>query len=318
GGRAEHLVDVPALVQWDDRATDRVVRRVQRDREVHRQIQRGQLIHLRDDADRRDRHAARADAEELRVDEHPHRRDRRVEVRERLPHPHRDDMRHALAACDKLALPVTHLIDDLADREVARPVDGLLPIAQPGDERSLVDIADRWKRGLHLTSVPVGDVCGHRAGNLWGRLHVQEACATCLCACLSYSLSSSRSHAPRYPRAPPRPKRRLGLRSRWASRSHLRCSLRTELRFVVSPANEVRAEDPATGAVRWTLGAPFLAGAATLHWRLLLTPDGASVYVQSLSDEPRLTYLGTRRIDARTGIEQANDYKFEIYWYENV
>ena len=91
-----------------------------------------------------------------------------------------------------------------------------------------------------------------------------------------------------------------------------------QLRFVVSPANEVRAEDAATGAVRWTLGAPFLAGAATLHWRLLLTPDGASVYVQSLSDEPRLTYLGTRRIDARTGGEQANDYKFEIYWYENV
>ena len=91
-----------------------------------------------------------------------------------------------------------------------------------------------------------------------------------------------------------------------------------QLRFVVSPANEVRAEDAATGAVRWTLGAPFVAGAATLHWRLLLTPDGASVYVQSLSDEPRLTYLGTRRIDARTGGEQANDYKFEIYWYENV
>ena len=51
-GRAKHLVDVPALVQWDDRATDRVIRRMERDREVHRQIQRGELIHLRDDADR--------------------------------------------------------------------------------------------------------------------------------------------------------------------------------------------------------------------------------------------------------------------------
>ena len=89
-------------------------------------------------------------------------------------------------------------------------------------------------------------------------------------------------------------------------------------RLVVSPANEVRAEDVATGAVRWTLGPPIQAGAATMRWRLLLTPDGSTVYVQSLSDEPRLTYLGTRRIDTRTGVEQANDYKFEIYWYENV
>jgi len=91
-----------------------------------------------------------------------------------------------------------------------------------------------------------------------------------------------------------------------------------QLRLVVTPANEVRAEDVATGAVRWTLRAPFLAGAATMRWRLLLTSDGTSVYVQSLSDEPALTYMGTRRIDARTGVEQANDYKFEIYWYENV
>jgi len=91
-----------------------------------------------------------------------------------------------------------------------------------------------------------------------------------------------------------------------------------QLRFVVTPANEIRAEDVATGALRWTLGPRILAGAATMRWRLLLTPDGTTIYVQSLSDEPALTYLGTRRIDTRTGVEQANDYKFEIYWYENV
>jgi hypothetical protein len=91
-----------------------------------------------------------------------------------------------------------------------------------------------------------------------------------------------------------------------------------QLRFVVTPANEVQAEDVATGAVQWTLAARILAGAATTRWRLLPSPDGTSIYVQALSDESGLTYLGTRRIDTRTGVEKANDYKFESYWYEDI
>lgn len=39
---------------------------------------------------------------------------------------------------------------------------------------------------------------------------------------------------------------------------------------------------------------------------------------KTLSDEQGLTYQGTRRLDARTGAELANDYKMEIYWYENI
>jgi hypothetical protein len=55
-----------------------------------------------------------------------------------------------------------------------------------------------------------------------------------------------------------------------------------------------------------------------MHWRILVSNDGSSVYVQSVADAPSPTYLGTRRIDARTGVELANDIKYEIYWYENV
>jgi hypothetical protein len=88
-------------------------------------------------------------------------------------------------------------------------------------------------------------------------------------------------------------------------------------RFVTTPANAIQAEDVATGAVLWTLPPRFLAG-TTMRWRLLLSDDGASIYVQNLSDERDLTYLGTQRVDARTGVELANDFKFEIYWYQNI
>lgn len=91
-----------------------------------------------------------------------------------------------------------------------------------------------------------------------------------------------------------------------------------QVRFVATVSNEMRAEDPATGAVRWTLPTPVLAVGSPLHWRLLASDDGLSVYVQSVLDGPSPTYLGTRRIDARTGVELASDMKFEIYWYENV
>jgi hypothetical protein len=91
-----------------------------------------------------------------------------------------------------------------------------------------------------------------------------------------------------------------------------------KLRFVTTVSNEVRAEDPATGAVRWTLPTHPLAVGSSMHWRLLVSNDGSSLYVQSVADGRSPTYLGTRRIDARTGVELANDAKSETYWYENV
>ena len=90
------------------------------------------------------------------------------------------------------------------------------------------------------------------------------------------------------------------------------------LRFVTTPANELQAEDVATGTVHWKLSARIPATAPTMRWRIVLSDDGTSVYVQSLSDEQDLTYLGTQRIEARTGVELANDIKYEIYWYQNV
>jgi hypothetical protein len=91
-----------------------------------------------------------------------------------------------------------------------------------------------------------------------------------------------------------------------------------KVRFAVTAANEVRAEDPATGAIRWTLPTVLQAGGSPLRLRLLLSDDAVSLYVQSIAEGPSPTYLGTRRIDARTGVDLANDIKTEIYWYENV
>ena len=71
-------------------------------------------------------------------------------------------------------------------------------------------------------------------------------------------------------------------------------------------------------AVRWTLPTPAPPGDSSLRWRVLPATDGSSVYVQAVLDGGSPTYLGTRRVDARTGIELASDIKFEIYWYDNV
>ena len=90
------------------------------------------------------------------------------------------------------------------------------------------------------------------------------------------------------------------------------------LRLVTTPANELQAEDEATGAALWTLPVRIPAAAPTARWHVLVSDDGTSVYAQSTSDEPALTYQGTRRIEARTGVELANDIKYEIYWYQNV
>lgn len=90
------------------------------------------------------------------------------------------------------------------------------------------------------------------------------------------------------------------------------------LRFVTTPANELQAQDAATGATLWTLPVRISAAAPTARWHILVTDDSTSVYAQSTSDAPALTYQGTRRIEARTGVELANDLKYEIYWYENV
>lgn len=90
------------------------------------------------------------------------------------------------------------------------------------------------------------------------------------------------------------------------------------LRFVTTPANELQAQDATTGAALWTLPVRIPTAAPTARWHVLVTEDSTSVYAQSTSDEPALTYQGMRRIEARTGVELANDIKYEIYWYQNV
>ncbi len=91
------------------------------------------------------------------------------------------------------------------------------------------------------------------------------------------------------------------------------------LHFVLSTlANELRAEDVATGALRWTLSQPLRPDQSPMRWRVVVSDDGASVYVQMLYDAGTPTYLGTRRIDVRSGAILANDIKQDTYWYEDV
>src|SRR5688572_2197969 len=75
------------------------------------------------------------------------------------------------------------------------------------------------------------------------------------------------------------------------------------LRFVTTSANELRAEDVATGVALWTLPARIPVAAPTTRWHVLVSDDGNSVYAQSVSAEPGLTYQGTQRIETRTGVE---------------
>jgi hypothetical protein len=90
------------------------------------------------------------------------------------------------------------------------------------------------------------------------------------------------------------------------------------LRLMTTPANELQAQDVATGVTLWTLPVRIPAAAPTARWHVLVSDDGASVYAQSTSDDPTFTYQGTRRLEASTGVELANDIKYEIYWYKNV
>ena len=91
-----------------------------------------------------------------------------------------------------------------------------------------------------------------------------------------------------------------------------------QLRLVATSEKWMRAEDVATGAILWSWPARIPAAVPTVRWRVLFSHDGTSLYVQSLSAEPGLTYQGTRRVEPRTGAELANDLKFEDRWYENV
>ena len=84
-------------------------------------------------------------------------------------------------------------------------------------------------------------------------------------------------------------------------------------------ASDLRAEDATTGQLRWSLERVPLPGADTMRWRVLGSRDGSFVYAQLVADRGSSpSYLGTRRIDARTGAELASDVKDEIWWFENV
>jgi hypothetical protein len=89
------------------------------------------------------------------------------------------------------------------------------------------------------------------------------------------------------------------------------------LRFVSTPSNVLVAEDVATGALRWALP-HFAPNGSAMQWRVLVSDDGLSVYVQSVADAGSPSYLGTRRIDFRTGAELASDLKNDTYWYEDI
>ncbi len=88
---------------------------------------------------------------------------------------------------------------------------------------------------------------------------------------------------------------------------------------VIAGRSELRAEDTATGELRWSLERTLLPGADTMRWRILAAQDGMSLWVQLIGDAAGSpSYLGTRRIDAQNGAQPASDIKDEIWWYDNV
>jgi len=91
-----------------------------------------------------------------------------------------------------------------------------------------------------------------------------------------------------------------------------------QVRFIVNTLGELVLQEASSGVTRWTLPHVLLAGREAMKWRVLVSNDGASVYAQSVTDKGTPTYLGTRRLDLRTGAELASDIKREDYWYDNV
>ena len=110
----DQAVDGDAPRRRDQPPPQRVVRRVQRDREADLQALARQPPDRALEADRRDRDAARAQAEAVAAEEPAHRPQRRPVVGERLAHAHEDDVGDGAFAGE-----VQHLGDDLAGAEVA-------------------------------------------------------------------------------------------------------------------------------------------------------------------------------------------------------
>ena len=93
---------------------------MQADREIERDPLVGKGVDLGHHPGGRDRHAAGADAERLRVDERAHRGDGRDVVVERFPHPHEDHVADAFLPRGEDVLPVPHLVDDLGGGQITR------------------------------------------------------------------------------------------------------------------------------------------------------------------------------------------------------
>ena len=114
-GRVEDLGDRPAAVDRHQARPQLVVRRVQRDGQPDLQALVGQPPHLRHQTRRRQRDAAGAQPQPVRVHQQPDRAQRLVVVGQRLAHAHEHDVGHR----SRRAAEAQHLLDDLARLEIA-------------------------------------------------------------------------------------------------------------------------------------------------------------------------------------------------------
>ena len=147
--RQQHL-QRPLAVQRHQLVTQRVVGRVQADGQVHLRQLVDHAVDPRHHARRADRDVACADPQPLRVVQQAHRLEHAVGVVQRLAHAHEDDVVVAAARArtpvgakrqPRVTVPVQHLVDDLARRQLA---------AEPG-------LAGGAERAAHRAARLAGD-----------------------------------------------------------------------------------------------------------------------------------------------------------------
>ena len=120
GARGGHHVrDGPAAVERDEEVAQRIAGGVEADRQGPLGPQPGEPLDPRDHARRRDRDVARSQPEARRIRESCRGVQDRVEVEERLAHPHEDDVREVAPGAGQAAPGMARLVDDLGHVKIA-------------------------------------------------------------------------------------------------------------------------------------------------------------------------------------------------------
>ena len=115
----QHLLHIKTSAHRQQIGARGIVRRVQRDREMHAEVCFTQFMNARHDADGRNGDLSPTEGPELWISDALDGREDVFQIQHRLAHAHEDDGAQRAARCGGLAAQMTKLLDDFAGGEVA-------------------------------------------------------------------------------------------------------------------------------------------------------------------------------------------------------